>query len=349
MDIVAVHALELDGNAVDEKFALFADLQFSKADADRYIFSAVLHDEPVQRGRFRRPSLRRTDFKADPSMGSRLRCDDVFLGIQKRTDGIAAPRVIQLRSQDPIAVFSVAIGMHEDVGHAMFASRKQIYVSEDPRKTERVLRLEITAVAPFQDLCDQTVFSDTDVGRDIKFRRHTRALRPADAFAVDIQLEAGADTLKNDKGISFRPILRDIEIPRVNACGIVDRYVRRIHGKRIADIQILRHVVARRLPAARHVDLRAEKPRAFLPVQRLGDVHKAVKIGKIPLAVQKRVKPTAFLPARDRGCHRMKRYEIGALLFSVFLQDLRILVYIHFTFLSAFPESDEGPPRRRLP
>jgi hypothetical protein len=46
MHIVSVYTLELDGNAVHQKFSLFIDLQFAEAYADRDIFSPVRRRRP---------------------------------------------------------------------------------------------------------------------------------------------------------------------------------------------------------------------------------------------------------------------------------------------------------------
>ena len=121
---------------------------------------------------------------------------------------------------------------------------------------------------------------------DIEFARGVGHLGIADKTTVHPDVEAGVHPFEIQIMPVVRRRLRQFKGAAVNAAGIVVGNIRRIAGKRIAGVGILRPIVALRLPDRRHRNGPAGTPRRVRLPERLFHVVNAGVIAEIPVPVQ---------------------------------------------------------------
>ena len=159
------------------------------------------------------------------------------------------------KGHDAVARF-VRCGHDLVIRDMILRAEQQIYISEYPRKAPFVLIFEIATEAPLQYEHVDAVAGGADIVCYVKFADFMGDLRKACKPAVHIQIKTGIYPLEEQictispQDLFFR-IEKAAEVER----GIHRRHARRIEHERIADVGILKMVVAVILHAGRHRDL----------------------------------------------------------------------------------------------
>ena len=221
------------------------------------------------------------------------------------------------------------------VPEKMLRPLHKVDIPENAAGAEFVLILQIAAVAPFQDQHGQGVLSLPQLTCHFKLTQCMGDLAVADIITVQPQVKTGIYALKFQKspgslrsGVVFKMI-------NVRSAGIIPGNIGWIYREGVADIGILRCVIAQCLPDARDRDGIPVAGVVVRPEEFLLQVINTVVISKFPGAVQKLqavgLFPVLFRVIHPRGC----RYVIGAIRHYIFVQHLQIFMVIRY--LHGFP------------
>ena len=216
--------------------------------------------------------------------------------------------LIDLRSQGQGVGASGLFVYGVDVRNVCRFGDPQQHVAENAVVPEHVLALQIGAVAPAVYDGQKFIFSRMEMSGEIEFGGIVRALRVADEFPVEIQIQTAGDAEEGNDVTLFR--IGDRELLPVDTHEIIllsrilaavgellvdaqpgedlsDLFgsgdYRRLIGELIADIDIEGPVVSPELPAGRHVDGHEIH---LICIQHRGKLHGAGIETEIPVSVQ---------------------------------------------------------------
>ena len=247
MKVVTVNAAQLDGLPVDEKDpVLHAGSPYADSFIDDLIPADDLHIVEIRT--FGAPQVRPFHDKG----GTAPAFYGQFLSLEMNESCNPSP---VFKGHDAVARF-VRCGHDLVIRDMILRAEQQIYISEYPRKAPFVLIFEIATEAPLQYEHVDAVAGGADIVCYVKFADFMGDLRKACKPAVHIQIKTGIYPLEEQictispQDLFFR-IEKAAEVER----GIHRRHARRIEHERIADVGILKMVVAVILHAGRHRDL----------------------------------------------------------------------------------------------
>jgi len=296
--VVTVHALELDGYAVDPQL-LISDLDLAEAHVRPLYFAGHGHQQGIQMRRFRRPAQTVLHGEAGTALNQR-RFGELPFPLIQRGDGFASGGHIRLHVQHAVPVMVFQIHPADHVPDMIFANAQQIHVPENAAHAPAVLILQIGAVGPLQYLHGQGVVAVLQIISDVKLRRQTAALGHADFPAIDPYEEAGVHAVKIQRHPAAPPAFRQAENPAIYARGIFVRHIGRVKGNGVADIHILGPPVAVHLPAGGHVQLVPQHVFFFPALTDSLGQHAVGGIVKLPDAVQTQI-PVRQAPFPPQG------------------------------------------------
>ena len=352
--LVAVHALELDGLAVDEE-RVADDLLLLEADLLRADVVALLQDERVEVGFFRRPEVNVRDLQR--LQAARERADEPLLGVIERRVRKVAPGDGERRG----LVVARERRLDREVPDAVLRLRPERDVAEDAGVAQHVLVFDEAAVAPAVDLDGEGVQGGgggrrwrkdvilplststsslhLQVLRDVELGRELRVLGVADELSVDPDVVGGVDAVEAQDDVATLPAVRHGERRAVGRDGVVVARVRvavadrrgldvafRVPGVGIAPVRVAGHAEAAHLDAARDVD---REPVGVVEV-RLPEVLDAqVGVARprdLPDAVEALLERGLRVEGvRERGSLVRERHRVGARGEAVAGVDLQVL------------------------
>ena len=251
--VVAVHASELDGHAVEEDHPV-PHLDLSQAH--------LLGDDLVFRGEgqgvlgrvLRVPQYGIVQFKDQglPCGGGGAHRVPIG-GLQQGADG-ALPGELQFHGDGSVGEVLREILFHEEIPHMVFGPGQQVHVPEDAAHAQLVLVLQIGAVTPLEHQHGQGVVPGGEQGGDVELRGGVGHLAVPGKLPVDPQVEAGVHPFKvqipaEGGGVGH------VDVAHIQAAGVLLWHEGRVAGDGVADVGVLVTPVTLVLPAGGHGDL----------------------------------------------------------------------------------------------
>ena len=223
VEIVAIHALQLDGGAIDlEHLAVDADL--TEADPLLDLFPACIKGERIKRGLLGRPG-------ADARGGERGALPRLGNGLVAAKREADVHRALIEEGDD--AVLAIDRGFDLIIGNMLFGAGKQIDASENAREAEFILAFKIGGNAPLQHQDIDGVLTVFQKRGDVELARRVGDLGIAQALPVDVEIKGGVNTLKV-KIIPLAALLFKIKGAAVMPARILVGNVRQHHGEGIS-------------------------------------------------------------------------------------------------------------------
>ena len=269
---VAVHPLNKDGFAVDEKLAVF-NFYFPEPDPCAHDFNGIalrvemLHNEGVelgilcapQAGIWYGPPKVQVGFlallQAAAKFKGRLKYE-LFVGVvEGKLNGVAfdfflteiaeAHGHVECRLAEVIAKLRVGVKVFE-VG---LRGGIQEHIAENAAQAPEILVFEVAAVRPTDHLHSQQVVAGLEVVGDVKFSGRHAALAVADFLAVEVNVAGRLHPGKMEKHTPACPCRRHRKEPPVEAGFVfVGGHKRRIYRIGVNDVGINRLPVSEGLP-----------------------------------------------------------------------------------------------------
>ena len=327
--VVAVHALELHGAAVDPHRAGRAHLHLLEAELAGADVVARRDDERVEVGILRAPEARVGDVQVQAAVtrGERAhgRVGGVVEGGGGGRDGArpsrwgrfgragARPSQFNVEVDGGVAVVVDEVHGGVEIADLRLRRREEHHVAVDAGVAEEVLVLEVRAVAPAVDLHGEQVVAGTEVLRDVELVGRAAVLAVAHLLAVHPHVVGAVHALEAQVHGAVLPRVRHGERGAVGRNGIVVAVrVGRIVGVGIGDVRVNRYAVALQLHAARHVDV---VPAGVVEAG-LVEILRTLRRGAAPVVAPRAVE--RFHPRRPRQLgregvlHARERERVGA-------------------------------------
>ena len=215
-----------------------------------------------------------------------------------------------------------------------FLAGKEVDLAEDTREAEFILILKIRAVAPFEHKHFKCIFACAKVFGYIDLAGHMADLTVCREIVVYKKIEAGVNALKIYVNLSVtKLIFVHQEASHIKSATVsVSRYKRRLNGKGIIDVGVIRCIISvfvAHLPAHRNgqlIEARCCKSRT----QKVVKSTLIFVISEIPLSA-KRCKKFTFCPKISlRACFISIRNEVRSRLFASNVEMLKRLMIIKF-------------------
>ena len=313
--VMAVHAEYLDMAAVElQNAAADADLAESRSLADDLVVGLYRHTVEIRS--LRGPQL--YVIHAAPERLAVLGCSltELVLTVVQRDSRTAAA---DGHGENTVFVYAVGHGGDVVVCNALFRAGQHVDITEDAGQPELVLIFEIRSVAPFEHSGGYIVFSLAKQVGNIELRGVVGNLRVSRKRAVHKQVQTAVHSLKAEYA-SHSVRLVDIA-PAIDAHRIVVRNIRRVIRYGVADVRVLRLVVAVKLPVRRNRYCLA----APLRIERVVRVDYAVAVCEIPVPV-KELQPGRLPPVGKGILPLGKRDKITVRRECPLVQYLRVFV-----------------------
>ena len=226
------------------------------------------------------------------------------LGILQANAGLDSITLKILKRNRQLCPILCNSGLNPIVPDGLLRPLQKIYVPENAAHAKLILILQVGAVAPLQHQHCQRIVALPDKIRHIKFTGRVGNLVVAHIRAVQPDIIAAVHTFKNEMGPGRLRIPLIAKVVHIGTAGIVLGHIGWIKGEGIANVGILRHVEAVKLPESRHRKLCETGGSAVISILIKGIVQRinALIIMELPAAVQK-LQPIRLLPLHKNVIH----------------------------------------------
>ena len=305
---VAVDAAESNRRSIQSQYAVF-DLHFSETDLFGDDLTAGIHDQRVQIRLLGIPQAR--VLHGNAYLAGDIAFSKGDLPVEENPLAVRSDQgerdrqglFGKIKGDSQVCGRKILrqIGRDDIVPDPVRGPFQNIDIPKDAGETEFVLIFQIGPVAPFEDQDGQQVFSFLKKAGHIKFRSVVRDLAVAHIAAVEPHIEAGIHAFEIQESAGRVGIPVPGEAVQIGAAGIILRDVGRVKRKRIADVCVLRAVIAPHLPAKGHRFL--FPPLAGLVVRQIKKILQIMDAGikgKAPGASAEHLQAVGALPVPYR-------------------------------------------------
>ena len=258
--IVAVHAAELDGLAVEIHHAVAdGDLADTHPVGDNLIGGFQHHRVEVRIFRipqvgFIQMNLHSLGVNMIPGGRCRAGPDGRIFRIAEG-DSHRQPFHCRLHLDLHIRAVILQGGGDGVVGYMLHRALEEVHITEDTAHAELVLILQVAAVAPLEHQHRQLVGAVLEVLGDVELAGAVGHLTVTHVPAIQPDVEAGVNTFEVQEGFGSAGVYLVVKLPDVGAAGILLGHIGWVKGEGIFNIGVLMLIIAMHLPNAGNRDL----------------------------------------------------------------------------------------------
>ena len=337
--VVAVHALCLDLFAVDVH-NLAAHLEFPHADR---LADDLATDGQVQfvkvRG-FIAPERRVLHSEGQRSLAVHLRApllQRLTVGSDKAIADLGSAVQRDLCGHGCACERLFGLTADVEILDVDLITQEQVNLSDDTRRADFVLILQIASVAPFEHKHLDLVFARAEVFRHVDLACHMADLAIRGELPVDVKVEAGVHAFEMQaEVVFFKRFPIDVDGTHIKPARVFGGDVRRVDRERVQNIGILGFIIGLiefELPAHRNGEP-VPLPLVEVGGQEVAQFPLRGKPSELPFSAKRRESVALLSVVRSRGFLRLIRDQVRVRLFAPLVERCKAFVVMQIVHFS---------------